>query len=62
MREPNNKNGGLATASVVVIIVKFDRGQSFTVVSGDLPCFAQSSWRIKIGYVKQYGRLGILKI
>lgn len=37
MREPNNKNGGLATASVVVIIVKFDRGQSFTVVSGDLP-------------------------
>lgn len=37
MREPNNKNGGLATALVVVIIVKFDRGQSFTVVSGDLP-------------------------
>lgn len=36
MREPKNKNGGLATASVF-IIVKFDRGQSFTVVSRDLP-------------------------
>lgn len=37
MGEPNNKNGGLTTA-LVVIIVKLDRGQSFIMVSGDLPC------------------------
>lgn len=34
MGEPNNKNGGLTTA-LVVIIVKLDRGQSFIMVSGD---------------------------